>query len=556
MAPVELLIAGGGSRGATFAGWAARHPERARVVAVAEPREDRREALADAHGVHPDRCFARLARGARQRPGRRRGGRRHARPRAHRARDRPRRAGLRAADREAAGDHGGGVRGDRGGGRARRASWRRSRTCCATRRTRSSCGGCSTRARSATSSASSTSSPSASGTRPTPTCAATGAARTRPARCCWPSAATTSTGSRTWSAARCERGLLVRQPRPPAARAPARRAPATAAWTARSSGPAPTPPAGSTSSRPSGARRAGPSTSSPGRRRPSTSSAALREGPYGRCVWACDNDVVDHQVVSLAYEGGATASLTMTAFTRMRDRETRIFGTRGELRGDGAHGRGLRLPHPHHHAPRRPGRRGPDRPRRRRRRRDGRLRRGGGGRRPGARADHAPAHARVAPDRVRGRDLAPRGPDAWRSALDAEVAPQRGELEHGLRRRARPGRACRRRCGPAPGPCSPRSARRTSTGCPCAAGRPGCRGRPRRRRSRSGRSRRGSPRRGRRRRRSGRSRPGRRRPAAARRRRGRRRRRRRRPWPRRTRAGRRRSAGRPGPRRSARSRSR
>ena len=58
MAPVELLIAGGGSRGATFAGWAARHPERARVVAVAEPREDRREALADAHGVHPDLRFA------------------------------------------------------------------------------------------------------------------------------------------------------------------------------------------------------------------------------------------------------------------------------------------------------------------------------------------------------------------------------------------------------------------------------------------------------------------------------------------------------------------
>ena len=63
---------------------------------------------------------------------------------------------------------------------------------------------------------------------------------------------------------------------------------------------------------------------------------ALHEGPYGRCVWACDNDVVDHQVVALAYEGGATATLTMTAFTRMRERETRIFGTRGELRGDGA----------------------------------------------------------------------------------------------------------------------------------------------------------------------------------------------------------------------------
>jgi predicted dehydrogenase len=64
-------------------------------------------------------------------------------------------------------------------------------------------------------------------------------------------------------------------------------------------------------------------------------TAALREGPYGRCVWACDNDVVDHQVVSLRYENGTTASLTMTGFTRMRDRETRMFGTRGELYGDG-----------------------------------------------------------------------------------------------------------------------------------------------------------------------------------------------------------------------------
>ena len=53
-------------------------------------------------------------------------------------------------------------------------------------------------------------------------------------------------------------------------------------------------------------------------------------------MWACDNDVVDHQVVALQFEGGATATLTMTAFTRMRERETRIFGTRGELTGDGS----------------------------------------------------------------------------------------------------------------------------------------------------------------------------------------------------------------------------
>ena len=37
----------------------------------------------------------------------------------------------------------------------------------------------------------------------------------------------------------------------------------------------------------------------------------------------------------MQFEGGATASFTMTAFNRQRDRETRIFGTRGELTGNG-----------------------------------------------------------------------------------------------------------------------------------------------------------------------------------------------------------------------------
>jgi predicted dehydrogenase len=66
---------------------------------------------------------------------------------------------------------------------------------------------------------------------------------------------------------------------------------------------------------------------------------ALRTGPYGKCVYAAGNDVVDHQVVSMEFTGGATATFTMTAFTPFELRKTRIFGTRGYLDGDGAKAR-------------------------------------------------------------------------------------------------------------------------------------------------------------------------------------------------------------------------
>jgi predicted dehydrogenase len=62
---------------------------------------------------------------------------------------------------------------------------------------------------------------------------------------------------------------------------------------------------------------------------------ALRDGPYGRCVYACDNDVADHQVVTIEFDGGVTATLTMSAFTPHGRRRTRIMGTRGFLEGDG-----------------------------------------------------------------------------------------------------------------------------------------------------------------------------------------------------------------------------
>jgi predicted dehydrogenase len=66
---------------------------------------------------------------------------------------------------------------------------------------------------------------------------------------------------------------------------------------------------------------------------PATIRQALQEGPYGRCVYRSDNDVADHQAVSLLFESGVTASLTISAFTQDITREIHLMGSHGEIRG-------------------------------------------------------------------------------------------------------------------------------------------------------------------------------------------------------------------------------
>jgi predicted dehydrogenase len=59
--------------------------------------------------------------------------------------------------------------------------------------------------------------------------------------------------------------------------------------------------------------------------------AAIKDGPYGRCVYRCDNDVVDHQVVSMQFDEGTSVTLTMHGHSHTEGRYTRIQGARAEL---------------------------------------------------------------------------------------------------------------------------------------------------------------------------------------------------------------------------------
>ena len=63
-----------------------------------------------------------------------------------------------------------------------------------------------------------------------------------------------------------------------------------------------------------------------------TLDEALRSSPYGECVYSGKNNVADHQAVTVSFENGVTAQLTVSAFTANNTRTLKLMGTHGELR--------------------------------------------------------------------------------------------------------------------------------------------------------------------------------------------------------------------------------
>lgn len=61
--------------------------------------------------------------------------------------------------------------------------------------------------------------------------------------------------------------------------------------------------------------------------------------PYGRCIYKCDNNVVDHQSVLVEFENGATGTHNMIGGTASSGRSIHITGTKGEIFGDFESGR-------------------------------------------------------------------------------------------------------------------------------------------------------------------------------------------------------------------------
>ena len=61
---------------------------------------------------------------------------------------------------------------------------------------------------------------------------------------------------------------------------------------------------------------------------------ALRNGPYGRCVYRCDNNVCDHMSIIMEFENGVTATFSLTAQTSAVHRSIHIMCEDGEIEAD------------------------------------------------------------------------------------------------------------------------------------------------------------------------------------------------------------------------------
>ena len=71
---------------------------------------------------------------------------------------------------------------------------------------------------------------------------------------------------------------------------------------------------------------------------PEALEKALREGPYGRCVFRCDNNVCDHMSILMEFDDGVTATFSLTAQTQATDRKIHVMCEKGEIYADGESG--------------------------------------------------------------------------------------------------------------------------------------------------------------------------------------------------------------------------
>lgn len=58
------------------------------------------------------------------------------------------------------------------------------------------------------------------------------------------------------------------------------------------------------------------------------------DSPYARCIYKCDNNVVDHQSVMVNFENGATGTHNMVGGSSQSLRHIHIIGTKGEIYGN------------------------------------------------------------------------------------------------------------------------------------------------------------------------------------------------------------------------------